>query len=215
MPENPSEPRHYDVVLGGRTPPPLTGAVLGGLAGVKQRLRSVVAEHRIAALMEAPNYGEAGLDSIIQALDDKAEQVRDTACILLQGKLAKLTLLKKDVATWNKWRAHSIRLEEGINVDLSAVNLSGFNLSGFNFSSANLMGANLSGANLRGADLRGANLSEANLTGADLTQTNLTFAGFWKADLSQANLTEANLTQADLRRANLGGATMADGTIHE
>ncbi|MCL1471136.1 pentapeptide repeat-containing protein [Argonema antarcticum] len=215
MPENPGQPRHYDVVLGGKTPPPLTGAVLGGLAGVKQRLRSTVAEHRIAALMEAPHYGEAGLDSIVQALDDKAEQVRDTACILLQGKLAKLTLLKKDVATWNKWRSHSIRLEEGINVDLSAINLSGFNLSGFNLSSANLMGANLSGANLRGADLRGANLSEANLSGADLRQANLAFAGFWNADLRQANLTEANLTQADLRRANLGGATMADGTIHE
>ncbi|HEY9854038.1 MAG TPA: pentapeptide repeat-containing protein [Leptolyngbyaceae cyanobacterium] len=225
MLENLNQPRRYDVVLGGKAPPPLSGAVLGGLAGVKHRLKSHVAQYRLAALTEALNYKDAGFELVIQALDDEVEQVRDTACILLQGKLAKLTLLKTDAATWNKWREHSIRLEEGVNVNLSGLNLGGFNLSGFNLSSVNLIGANLCGAKLMGANLWGANLSEVNLKEADLSEANLTAALLYKANLAGANLTDANLMGANLQRANLNGsnvegatfqrAIMPDGIIHD
>lgn len=225
MLENLDRPRRYDVVLGGKAPPPLTGAVLGGIAGVKHRLKSQVARDRIEALTEALNYKDAGFELVIQALDDEVEQVRDTACILLQGKLAKLTLLKQNATTWNKWRAHSIRLEEGMNVNLSALNLGGFNLSGFNLSSANLIGVNLCGAKLIGANLCGANLSEANLKEADLSGANLIGALLYKAHLCGANLAGAKLSGANLHRANLGGANieeanlqqaiMPDGTKHE
>lgn len=40
MSENPNQPREYDVVLGGKNPPPVDGVVLGGLAGAKQRFAS-------------------------------------------------------------------------------------------------------------------------------------------------------------------------------
>ncbi|MFB2974058.1 pentapeptide repeat-containing protein [Aerosakkonema sp. BLCC-F183] len=203
MQEHSNEPRNYDVVLGGKTPPPTSGAVLGGLAGVKHRLISQEAEQRIGALMEALSYGEAGFDVLIRALDDPVPQVRDTACLLLQSRIAKITVLKKGVGIWNKWRASTIRLE-GINVDLSSVNLSGFDLSGFNFSNANLIGANLSGANLSGANLSGANLSEANLIDADLTNANLTAACLWKAELNGAKLRQGTVLQQ---------TTMPDGKV--
>ncbi|MBD2185470.1 hypothetical protein H6S82_12240 [Planktothrix sp. FACHB-1355] len=39
IPENPYQPKADDAVLGGQAPPPADGAaVLGGLAGVKERL---------------------------------------------------------------------------------------------------------------------------------------------------------------------------------
>ncbi|MFB2983070.1 hypothetical protein [Microseira sp. BLCC-F43] len=62
MPDNPNEPRPFDAVLGGQSRPPVNAAVLGGLAGVKQRLASTSDEVRIAALYEALKYGQAGLD---------------------------------------------------------------------------------------------------------------------------------------------------------
>ena len=36
MPENPNQPREYDAVLGGEAPPPLSGAVLGGVEGLRR-----------------------------------------------------------------------------------------------------------------------------------------------------------------------------------
>lgn len=77
-------PDPYDVVLGGQTPAPINGVVLGGLPGVKRRLASPVFAQRVAALKEALKYGQSGLDLIIGALKDSAWQVRQTAYLLLQ-----------------------------------------------------------------------------------------------------------------------------------
>lgn len=213
MPENLNRPKEYDVVLGGQTLPPLSGAVLGGLAGVKHRLKSEVIDHRIAALIEALKYGDAGLELIVGAFDDQAMRVRHAACLAFK-KPAQLSLLNQNIAVWNKWRAHSAGLK-GCDVNLSGVKFIGVNLRGVNLSEANLSGAdfwktNLSEANLRLANLSGANLTEVDLQGADLLQ----------ADLSGANLREADLTGANLSRANLSGAnlqwaTMPDGRIHD
>ncbi|OUL28748.1 hypothetical protein [Nostoc sp. 106C] len=65
---NPNQPRKYDAVLGGELLPPVTSIVLGGLEGVQNRLKSSVVEAQVAALSEALNYGDAGLEILIQAL---------------------------------------------------------------------------------------------------------------------------------------------------
>jgi hypothetical protein len=84
MSENPNQPNEYDAVLGNQVSAPVGGAVLGGLLGVKRRLASVVVQQRIVALSEALNYGQDGLNLVIQALLDESEQVQQTACLLLQ-----------------------------------------------------------------------------------------------------------------------------------
>ena len=86
MPENPQEPQEYDAVLGGKNPPPVDGAVLGGIEGVKHRLASEVVEVRVTALQDALNYGDAGLDLVIKALQDESKQVKDLAVELLRKR---------------------------------------------------------------------------------------------------------------------------------
>ena len=81
MADNPNQPRKYDAVLGGQAPS--NSAILGGLEGIKRRLGSPVETRRITALAEAIKYGEAGLDLVIQALDDTSEQVQQAAFWLL------------------------------------------------------------------------------------------------------------------------------------
>lgn len=86
MSDNPNQPREYDAVLGGQTPPPVQGVILGGIEGVKHRLSSSNIEARTSALSEALNYGETGLNLVIQALDDKFRRVRHTAAQLLRER---------------------------------------------------------------------------------------------------------------------------------
>jgi WD40 repeat protein len=92
MINNPNQPKAYDVVLGGQTPIPANGAVLGGLAGVKRRLNRsnlgdspYIVEQRLNALKEALNYGSEGLALVIAAFKDPSWQVQRTAYSLLQG----------------------------------------------------------------------------------------------------------------------------------
>jgi hypothetical protein len=84
MNNNLDRPRNYDAVLGTQAPPPVEGAVLGGLAGVKSRLASPLVKVRVAALSDALNYGETGLDLVIEALKDSSKQVRRAAYLLLR-----------------------------------------------------------------------------------------------------------------------------------
>lgn len=213
MLQNANQPKDFDVVLGKEVPPPLGGVVLGGLAGVKHRLTSKVVEHRIAALKEALKYEDAGLELVIQALDDEAQEVRNAACLLF-GKSEQLYLLKKGVKIWNKWREYSMRLE-GCDVDLSGFNLSGFNLRGFNLSGANLSKCKLMRTDLSGAFLRTANLRNADLCFANLNEAYLSWANLSSANLNGTNLYKANLYGADLRFATLIEVIMPDGKILE
>ncbi len=82
MAENPNQPREYDAVKGGQAPAPVSGVVLGGLEGVKKRLANPVIEVRVEGLSEALNYGDAGLDLVIQARHE-ARQVEEAAYRLL------------------------------------------------------------------------------------------------------------------------------------
>ncbi|HEY9666281.1 MAG TPA: hypothetical protein V6C91_05720, partial [Coleofasciculaceae cyanobacterium] len=79
MTNNLNQPKAHDVVLGGQTPTPLNGAVLGGLAGVKRRFNQgnsktspYLVNQRINALKEALQYGSEGLELVIEALNDSS-----------------------------------------------------------------------------------------------------------------------------------------------
>ncbi len=226
-----NEPTQYDAILGGKNPPPINAALLGGIAGIKHRLASPLAETRLAALSEALNYGEAGLEAVITVFDDADERVRATAAAIF-GQESQIILLKKGAAIWNKWRVQNLLLLGGF-VDLSWANLSGANLSRANLRESNLAGANFEGSNLqtakifqsnlevtnlRNADFSGANLSRSNLSGADLqganlSQANLRSVNFREANLSQSILKKAKLGRADLSGANLSGADLSGADL--
>lgn len=102
MTQDTQEPKDYDVVLGGQNLIPATGVVLGGIAGVKRRFASGVAEQRIAALKEAKKYGKAGLEIGIKALEDEAELVQKTAYLQLRQR--KEEAVKQALTTFNFYR---------------------------------------------------------------------------------------------------------------
>ncbi|MBD2613615.1 MAG: HEAT repeat domain-containing protein [Nostoc sp. GBBB01] len=118
MNNNPNQPREYDAVLGGDAPD--SRAVLGGIAGVKSRLKSGVFELQVAALTDALNYGNAGLDLVIDALQDSSHKIHKIAVELLQqteGK-GKQALLGYQpglfFTTLNDWTAEKFNPETGI-----------------------------------------------------------------------------------------------------
>ncbi|MEG4072461.1 WD40 repeat domain-containing protein [Microcoleus sp. Pol14C2] len=84
--DNSNQPREYDAVLGGQSQIPIAGAVLGGIAGVKQRFNSPSIEARIAAVKDAPKYGGAGLNLAIEALLDPAAEVQRVAYLILRSR---------------------------------------------------------------------------------------------------------------------------------
>ena len=90
MLENLDQPKPYDAVKGGQLPPPVGGVVLGGLAGVKHRLSSSVSEHRIAALKETLNYGDAGLKIVIKICQSETGLVQRAAGDLLRQRLSSI-----------------------------------------------------------------------------------------------------------------------------
>lgn len=106
MKNNPSQPRKFDVVLGGEAPI-ITDAVLGGIKSVNRRLSGTNIEGQIAALKEAFNYGDKGLDLVINALEHKSIKIQRFAAKLLKDfrhKKVKLALDKYKF--WNKWEKY-------------------------------------------------------------------------------------------------------------
>ncbi|MBD1923451.1 response regulator [Microcoleus sp. FACHB-831] len=83
---NPNQPRSYDAVMGGNTPSPFASAVLGGLEGVKRRLASPVFEQRNAALTDALNYGQPGLDLILETFNNSNDRLKLKAYWLLEKR---------------------------------------------------------------------------------------------------------------------------------
>ena len=83
---NPQQPREYDAVLGGNSPSLEGAAVLGGIEGVKLRLQNPDAKVRIAALEQALNYGEQGLDLVIAGLKDESVELQLQAYSLLNNR---------------------------------------------------------------------------------------------------------------------------------
>jgi WD40 repeat protein len=69
MDRNQNQPLPFDLVLGGKSPPPFLSAVLGGIDGVKWRIQNSGDEVKIAALEDALKYNDRGkdfLDNLIQ-----------------------------------------------------------------------------------------------------------------------------------------------------
>ena len=83
---NPQQPREYDAVLGGNSPSLEGAAVLGGIEGVKLRLQNPDAKVRIAALEQALNYGEQGLDLVIAGLKDESWEIQNAAYLILNSR---------------------------------------------------------------------------------------------------------------------------------
>ncbi len=81
-----NQPRKYDAVLGGQSPPPIHSAVLGGIEGVQRRLSNPVVDVKLAALTDALKYGDAGLELVIQALQDKPKVLQRHAYKLLRRR---------------------------------------------------------------------------------------------------------------------------------
>lgn len=122
MNNNSSLPKEIDAVLDGQAPPPIEGIVLGGLEGVKRRLQSTVVEGRVAAVYEALNYEEAGLDLVIQSLKNESRQVQHKAFLLLQERTDSLKVMQalrnydpwQSFSTLQKWRFESFNPQVGI-----------------------------------------------------------------------------------------------------
>ncbi|MER3435152.1 MAG: hypothetical protein C4288_17485 [Leptolyngbya sp. ERB_1_1] len=76
-------PNEFDAVLGNSARPMMGSVVLGGIEGIRQRLKSDRVDQRIAALREV-QHSPAGLDLIVQALNDPAIAVQKAAYSLLQ-----------------------------------------------------------------------------------------------------------------------------------
>lgn len=117
MNNNPEQPREFDVVLGGRNSPPVDSLVLGGIEGVKHRLKSSDIEVRIAALAEALNYNKQGLDIVIEILQRAPAKLQRLIARLLRekgGQEGKQFLLNYDpwlffttLEDWNKNELYS------------------------------------------------------------------------------------------------------------
>lgn len=58
MTNNSQSPREYDAVLSGNYPPPIYGAVLGGIEGLQRRLETGNTRQRVESLADALKYGE-------------------------------------------------------------------------------------------------------------------------------------------------------------
>ena len=84
-----NEPKEYDAVLGGKNFPPINAAVLGGIAKSQTALSRVPSvEARLAAITDALNYGEEGLEAATGVIDDADEQVRAFAAALFGARTA-------------------------------------------------------------------------------------------------------------------------------
>lgn len=123
---NPNQPREFDAVLGGKNPPPVDGVVLGGIEGVKNRLQSSDIELQIAALTEAMNYEDAGIDLVIEALHSNLERTQLLAARLLRkrgGVRGNQVLLdynpKLFFTTLENWKTEIFNPEIGIGDPIS------------------------------------------------------------------------------------------------
>ncbi|KJH73239.1 STM4015 family protein [Aliterella atlantica] len=102
-----NQSRKEDAVLGGQSP--FQGIATGSIEGVKLRLNSPVMEVRVTALNDALNYGDAGLEVVLQALQDRSRQIQRSAYRLLRKRQelqVKLALQKYE--PWQRFE----RLEE-------------------------------------------------------------------------------------------------------
>ncbi len=102
MTNNQNQPNQYDAVLGGNAPPPIHGAVLGGIEGVKRRLASSNVDAQIAALNDAFNYGDLGLDLVISELENESSKLQFPAYLLLRKRTG--LRINQAIKKYKSWR---------------------------------------------------------------------------------------------------------------
>ncbi|MEW6497186.1 MAG: pentapeptide repeat-containing protein [Cyanobacteriota bacterium] len=223
MTNHPNQPKQDDAVLGGNAPA-YSGLVLGGIEGVKWRLgRSESSgspasiEQKIAALNDALKYGQAGLDLVIQALEDESWHIHQAAYSLLNSYSA--NNVKQSLVQYKSRLAQELQkcYEAGERnfprASLNGLYLPWAVLSEVNFTEANLSEAYLNRAYLIEADLTQADLSKINLTGGDLSEAILNRANLNQAYLNKANLSQATLIEANLRSADLSAANLSETNL--
>jgi hypothetical protein len=79
-------PQEFDAVLGNQTQIANGSLILGGLEGVKTRLNSEHIHVIILALKDAIKYGDAGLQLVIEYLENPESQIVDAAYELLKDR---------------------------------------------------------------------------------------------------------------------------------
>jgi hypothetical protein len=79
-------PQASDATLGGQNPAPQQSGILGGLDGIRQKLKSDDLSIRLEALGQALDYGEAGRVCLQEAANDGSRVVRNRAQWLLRQK---------------------------------------------------------------------------------------------------------------------------------
>ncbi|UBF26334.1 hypothetical protein K9N68_33360 [Kovacikia minuta CCNUW1] len=84
MAKQPKQPQATDVILGGQTSPPVTGAVLGGLEGLQKRFLHLDPNQKLEVMPGILELGEPGIDLLIAVLNDDAISVRYEAYRYLQ-----------------------------------------------------------------------------------------------------------------------------------
>lgn len=110
-----NKPKKYDVVLGGKTPPPSQSAILGGIQGIQRRLESGNIKTKLVALQDALNYESSGLELVIKALDDESARVRNCAYrILLSRNELHIKEILSQIRFWDIWDLRE-RVSETLN----------------------------------------------------------------------------------------------------
>jgi|GEM_PF-2606426 len=84
MVDRSNSPQNTHAVLGGQNPPPRDSATLGGIEGVRQSFTTGNCEQRVGIIPTALNYGEAGIEFLIEVLSAPELTVRATAYNVLK-----------------------------------------------------------------------------------------------------------------------------------
>lgn len=77
------KPEDDSAVLGGQNSFDSSSLVLGGLQGVRNRLQSNWSNQKVDVLLDALQYGQAGIELVAQALGDRNREIRQSAFLLL------------------------------------------------------------------------------------------------------------------------------------
>jgi uncharacterized protein YjbI with pentapeptide repeats len=181
---------------------------LDNFASIKARFASDRDEDKIAALTDALQYADKGIEFVTQALEHKSFKIKRAAYKLLSTK--------QKPAHYKLSAEELLELYEAGERDFTGVYLSGTiyhaKLIDINFSCA-CVNADIISTNLKEANFSGANLSSAHLSYSNLSRANLIEANLIGADLSDTNLSDANLSNSLLARANFSNANLSDANL--
>jgi hypothetical protein len=78
-------PNEFDTVLGNQGIAAQGSLILGRVDGIKQRLNSYSFQVKPTALEDAVNYGTAGLQVLLEYLDDRDLQIQNRVYELLES----------------------------------------------------------------------------------------------------------------------------------